>query len=106
MEVIVKLISSGRPGITRRTFTRLFGATVTAASSWGRLFGLERGIFGPYNVSSQGESGGLERGAVSNRWVENWEDGMVSGNGTMGVVAYGQPETPIFIFNHNQLYTS
>lgn len=46
------------------------------------------------------------RGAVSTNWSENWEDGMVTGNGRMGALVYGKPEAPVLILTHNRLYTA
>lgn len=46
------------------------------------------------------------RGAVSTSWTENWESGFVTGNGNLGAVLYGKPETPVLLVNNSKLYTS
>jgi alpha-L-fucosidase 2 len=46
------------------------------------------------------------RGAVSTSWTENWESGFVTGNGNLGAVLYGKPETPVVLVNNSKLYTS
>ena len=61
---------------------------------------------GLLTVSSVVQAADPERGAVSTNWTSNWESGMVSGNGRMGVVVYGNPENPIVLLNHDRLYTS
>lgn len=49
---------------------------------------------------------GPARGVVSSSVAEDWEGGMVTGNGRMGAVVYGRPETPVVVLNQNRLYTS
>lgn len=46
------------------------------------------------------------RGAMSTTWAEKWEGGMISGNGRMGALVYGRPESPVVLVNHDRLYTS
>ncbi|MBM9508712.1 glycosyl hydrolase family 95 catalytic domain-containing protein [Actinacidiphila acididurans] len=46
------------------------------------------------------------RGAVSTSWTENWESGFVTGNGNLGAVLYGRPESPVVLVNNSKLYTS
>jgi alpha-L-fucosidase 2 len=51
-------------------------------------------------------AGAQPRGAVSTTWTENWESGFITGNGTLGAVLYGKPETPTVLVNNSKLYTS
>jgi alpha-L-fucosidase 2 len=91
---------------TRRGFLRFGAAGIAASSVWLRALG-ERGTeFKSVSGQTASPFARPERGTVSSKWTEDWEDGMVSGNGRMGVIAYGRPESPIFIFNHNRLYTA
>ena len=84
--------------VTRREFLRFAGgATVLSLVSAEQAF----------SSASPGKNvNAPKRGAVSTQWTENWEHGMVSGNGRMGALVYGRPEAPIVLLNHNRLYTS
>jgi hypothetical protein len=44
------------------------------------------------------------RGFVSSRPAETWEEGLVSGNGTIGVNAFGRPLSERIIFTHERLF--
>jgi alpha-L-fucosidase 2 len=95
---------SNRP--TRRAFVRNCGFGVAAATAWVRSLGAQKNVLAPRSSAQDPFHKVPEHGAVSTKWTEDWEDGMVSGNGRMGVVVYGKPETPILILNQNRLYTA
>ncbi len=86
--------------LTRRTFVRLCGGGLAATAS--ASAGLRAAEDADQRISPADRLS--ERGAASSRWTENWEEGMVSGNGRMGAVVYGRPESPVFLVNHNRLY--
>ncbi|WP_413376063.1 glycosyl hydrolase family 95 catalytic domain-containing protein [Alkalihalobacillus sp. 1P02AB] len=44
------------------------------------------------------------RGLVSERAAERWEEALVTGNGKMGALVYGQPLNETVILNHEKLY--
>jgi alpha-L-fucosidase 2 len=44
------------------------------------------------------------RGMYSVQPAQRWEEALVSGNGTMGVLVWGQPREERIIFNHEALY--
>lgn len=43
-------------------------------------------------------------GARTNEPAKNWTEGMLTGNGRMGAIMYGNPYDETIIFNHNDLY--
>lgn len=45
-----------------------------------------------------------ERGFLSSRPADNWEDALVTGNGTQGAMVFGSPESETLILNHGRLY--
>lgn len=45
-----------------------------------------------------------ERGFVSKAPAANWEQALVSGNGTHGAMVFGSPESETVILNHGRLY--
>ncbi len=45
-----------------------------------------------------------ERGFVSSRPAKNWEEGLITGNGTLGLNAYSRPNEERIIFNHEELF--
>ncbi|MBL6447182.1 glycoside hydrolase N-terminal domain-containing protein [Fulvivirga sp. 29W222] len=45
-----------------------------------------------------------ERGITSWKPAPNWEHGLLSGNGTMGAIVFGDPHEETIILNHDQLY--
>ena len=44
------------------------------------------------------------RGVTSSVPATRWDYGFLTGNGRIGVVAYGQPNDEIIVFNHERLY--
>ncbi|HKK17973.1 MAG TPA: glycoside hydrolase N-terminal domain-containing protein [Opitutales bacterium] len=58
-------------------------------------------------MTSAGENGMLpvpERGFISSRPAENWEEGLITGNGTLGLNAYSRPNEERIIFTHEELF--
>lgn len=45
-----------------------------------------------------------ERGFVTYKPASNWDSGLISGNGTLGAVVYGQPLDETIVLNHAQLW--
>jgi hypothetical protein len=45
-----------------------------------------------------------QKGMYSIQPAERWEDALISGNGTMGIMVYGDPVHEKIIFNHELLY--
>lgn len=45
-----------------------------------------------------------ERGFHSDRPASKWEESLVTGNGTMGLMVEGQPYHETIVFNHALLY--
>jgi len=45
-----------------------------------------------------------ERGFVSSKPAEQWEDALVTGNGAQGAMIFGVPENETIILNHGRLY--
>jgi len=45
-----------------------------------------------------------ERGAVSIQPAKRWEDALVTGNGRMGAMLYGQPLEETVVGNHGRLF--
>jgi hypothetical protein len=45
-----------------------------------------------------------ERGFVSTRPAENWEEALISGNGTIGVLVMSRPLNETIIFSHEHLF--
>ena len=45
-----------------------------------------------------------ERGFISARPAANWEEGLITGNGTLGLNAYSRPNEERIIFNHEELF--
>lgn len=45
-----------------------------------------------------------ERGMHSTVPAENWEQALISGNGTMGILVFGRPYSERIVFNHERLY--
>lgn len=45
-----------------------------------------------------------ERGFISSRPAKNWEEGLITGNGTLGLNAYSRPNQERIIFNHEELF--
>ena len=43
-------------------------------------------------------------GMWSNAPAERWQDGLLSGNGTMGIIVQGDPEQERITFNHELCY--
>jgi len=92
--------------LTRRGFLRLCGAGVATASAPSLAFGANAVASASGSARTDAPLPNSDRGAVSTTWAENWEDGMVSGNGRMGAVFYGKPESPKVLVNHSRLYTA
>ncbi|MFO8027391.1 MAG: glycoside hydrolase N-terminal domain-containing protein, partial [Opitutales bacterium] len=58
-------------------------------------------------MSSVVEEGKLpvpERGFLSSQPAENWEQGLITGNGTLGLNALSRPNEERIIFNHEELF--
>lgn len=58
-------------------------------------------------ISSIIEDGRLpvpERGFVSSQPATNWEEGLITGNGTLGLNAMSRPNLERIIFNHEELF--
>ncbi len=45
-----------------------------------------------------------DRGFVSSQPATNWEEGLITGNGTLGLNAYSRPNKERIIFNHEELF--
>jgi hypothetical protein len=45
-----------------------------------------------------------ERGFVSTRAAENWEEALISGNGTIGALVMSRPVNETIIFSHERLF--
>jgi len=45
-----------------------------------------------------------ERGFLSNRPAANWEEGLICGNGTLGMLAFSHPSEERVIFTHEELF--
>ena len=45
-----------------------------------------------------------ERGFLSSRPAKNWEEGLITGNGTLGLNAYSRPNNERIILNHEELF--
>lgn len=45
-----------------------------------------------------------ERGFVSSRPANNWEEGLITGNGTLGMLAFSHPTDERIIFSHEELF--
>lgn len=45
-----------------------------------------------------------ERGFISSAHAETWEQGLISGNGTIGANVYGRPHDEVIIFTHNRMF--
>lgn len=45
-----------------------------------------------------------ERGFVSSQPASNWEEGLICGNGTLGMVAFSDPLDERIIFSHEELF--
>lgn len=45
-----------------------------------------------------------ERGFISSKPAENWEEGLITGNGTLGLNAYSRPNAERIIFTHEELF--
>jgi alpha-L-fucosidase 2 len=45
-----------------------------------------------------------ERGFISERPAKNWEEGLITGNGTLGLNAYSRPHAERIIFSHEELF--
>jgi alpha-L-fucosidase 2 len=45
-----------------------------------------------------------ERGFVSSRPAENWEQALISGNGTIGALVMSKPHDEVIIFSHERLF--
>lgn len=59
------------------------------------------------NVASLGASEALpvpERGFVSSRPAETWEEGLISGNGTIGANVFSRPLNERIVFTHERLF--
>ncbi|GAF11446.1 large secreted protein [Bacillus sp. JCM 19045] len=46
----------------------------------------------------------IMRGMTSRSPAKKWEDALITGNGTMGALVFGQPLNETIIFNHEKLY--
>ncbi len=57
-----------------------------------------------YSLASAQEEYKGQKGMYSIRPAERWEDALISGNGTMGIMVYGDPVHEKIIFNHELLY--
>ncbi len=47
---------------------------------------------------------GPARGIVSSQPAENWEQGLLSGNGSIGASVFGQPIDEIVVFSHKRMF--
>ncbi len=45
-----------------------------------------------------------ERGFVSSQPANNWEEGLITGNGTLGMLAFSRPTDERIIFSHEELF--
>jgi alpha-L-fucosidase 2 len=45
-----------------------------------------------------------ERGFVSTRPAENWQEALISGNGTIGALVMSRPLNETIIFSHERLF--
>lgn len=45
-----------------------------------------------------------ERGFISSQPAANWEEGLITGNGTLGLNAYSRPNAERIIFTHEELF--
>lgn len=45
-----------------------------------------------------------ERGFISSQPARNWEEGLITGNGTLGLNAYSRPNAERIIFTHEELF--
>ena len=45
-----------------------------------------------------------ERGFISSRPAGNWEEALISGNGTIGALVMSEPQDEIIIFSHERLF--
>ena len=46
----------------------------------------------------------MNKGYVSKMMATRWEEGLISGNGTIGALAMGYPKEEKIIFSHEWLY--
>ena len=46
----------------------------------------------------------LHSGIFSSEPASRWQDALISGNGSMGILVFGDPENEQIIFNHEFLY--
>lgn len=58
-------------------------------------------IFPLFNTQAQSS---LKRGMYSEKPATRWQDALISGNGSMGIMVFGEPENEQIIFNHELLY--
>ena len=65
-----------------------------------KLFGLLLGTFCAYIVQAQEPEWGFH----SRRTAQSWEEYLVSGNGTMGLMVAGNPYSEAHVFNHTNLF--
>jgi alpha-L-fucosidase 2 len=87
--------------VTRRSFLQLAGGAAAAS-----LIATDARLLGAPGATPTTSMPGPERGAVSDQWTEDWESAMVTGNGRMGALVYGKPETPIIVVCQDRLYTA
>ncbi len=50
------------------------------------------------------ESQQMNKGIYSSTYAKRWQDALISGNGSMGILVFGDPENERIIFNHEFLY--
>ena len=43
-------------------------------------------------------------GAITDKPASGWEEAMVTGNGNMGAMMYGQPDNETIVINHCELF--
>jgi alpha-L-fucosidase 2 len=92
--------------VNRRNFLRVAGGTAGAVML--PLTAARKALAAPTArlASNPTATSGPERGVVSTTWTEDWESGFVTGNGNLGAVIYGAPETPGIVVNNHALYTA
>jgi len=84
----------------RRDFLKGMGLALAAGPYW-----LRRALAQPSASSSPFVEARIpERGMYSLQPAARWEEALVAGNGTLGILVYGDPLNERIIFNHELLY--
>ena len=61
-------------------------------------------LFSYSSYSNDREPNIPERGFISSKPARTWEEGLISGNGTMGVNVLSRPIDETIIFSHERLF--